>query len=297
MTSFFALFGTGHHPKFRALLDSRIAPLLSSTAYQFWRINDDAFSSSFYLRGYSGWALRLAQWIFKLAGVSKDVVALCNADTLSEQETIWNQKLSPVLLNSVVVALLKNPVFCWNALGVPLNQRRMLLNEGTVFEFVRDTLEPLASTYSLKNGAYFYLLALLGHYTTSSCPAYLTRAGFDALKANDAKAMDAFRLHTDSIVSVLRGLTQWSLTRAVIMDHLDWFAPGSEDVDQEVDEFHRVLAPGGFVLWRSAARRPWYNEAFARKGFVVTALAIREGPKVPIDRVNMYASFWKAVKI
>ena len=41
---------------------------------------------------------------------------------------------------------------------------------------------------------------LFGHYTPTSCPAYLTRAGFDALKANDAKIMNAFRLHTDSIV-------------------------------------------------------------------------------------------------
>jgi betaine lipid synthase len=93
-----------------------------------------------------------------LAGVSQDIIALCNSDTIAEQETIWHQKLRPVLLNPVVVALLKNPVFCWNALGVPLNQRKMLLNEGSVFEFVRDTLDPLPSTYSLKNGAYFYLL-------------------------------------------------------------------------------------------------------------------------------------------
>jgi betaine lipid synthase len=155
---FFALFGKGQHPQFRDLLDSKIAPLLSSIAYQFWRINEDAFSSSFYHHGYSGWALRLAQFVFKLAGVSKDVIALCNSDTIAEQAMIWRQKLRPVLFNPVVIVLLKSPVFCWNALGVPLNQRRMLLNEGTFFEFVRDTLDPLASTYSFKSGAYFYLL-------------------------------------------------------------------------------------------------------------------------------------------
>jgi len=65
-----------------------------------------------------------------------------------------------------------------------------------------------------------------------------------------------------SDASVLHGLAPWSLTRAVIMDHLDWFAPDSEDVNEEVEEFHRVLAPGGFVLWRSAARQPWYNEVY-----------------------------------
>lgn len=155
---FYALFGMGHHPDFRGLLDRKLAPLLSSIAYQFWRTNDDAFSSSSYLRGYSGWALRFAQIIFKLAGVSNEVDAFCNSDTIVEQEAIWQQKLRPVLLNPFTVALLKSPIFCWNALGVPLNQRQMLLNEDTVFEFVRDSLDPLASAYSLKNGAYFYLL-------------------------------------------------------------------------------------------------------------------------------------------
>ncbi|KAJ7497210.1 hypothetical protein FB451DRAFT_1458187 [Mycena latifolia] len=294
---FFALFGEGRHPNFRGLLDSKIAPYLSSSAYQFWRINAQSFSSSFYLRGYSGWALRLASYIFRLAGVSKDVEALCNADTLEQQEDIWRRKLRPVLLNQLVVALLKNPVFCWNALGVPLNQRKMLLDEGGVYEFIRDTLDPLASAYLFKTGNYFYLLALLGHYTHSSCPEYLTRSGFDTLKANNGQALDAFRLHTDSIVNVLRGLSDASLTRALIMDHLDWFTPGSPDIDEEAAELHRVLATGGSVFWRSAARKPWYNANFERQGFKVTSLGVRQGPEAAIDRVNMYASFWRAVKI
>ncbi|KIK86599.1 hypothetical protein PAXRUDRAFT_831896 [Paxillus rubicundulus Ve08.2h10] len=293
---FFAMFGQGQHPHFRNLLNSKISPLLSSIAYQFWRVQDKAFTKAFYLGGYSGWALRLAQVIFAIAGVSKDAEALCSATTIAEQETIWREKLKPVLLNPIVVALLKSPVFCWNALGVPLNQRKMLLDEGSIYEFVRDTLDPIPSTYSFKEGAYFYPLALTGHYTPSSCPAYLTRSGFEALKANNGKATDAFRLHTDSIFNVLQGLSTWSLTRAVIMDHLDWFSPGSKDVDDEVSELARVLAPEGFVLWRSAARQPWYQEVFTRHGFVVTAISIRKGPEVALDMVNMYASFWKAVK-
>lgn len=292
---FFAMFGEGRHPDFRALLDSKIAPNLSSVAYQFWRLNDDAFSSAFYLRGYSGWALRLARLVFSLAGVSADVEALCNSDTLEEQQKIWEGKLRHVLLNPVVVALLRNPVFCWNALGVPLNQRRMLLEEGSVYDFICHTLDPLASKYLFKTGAYFYLLALLGHYTPNSCPAYLTRAGFDVLQANDGKVMDSFRLHTESIVNVLRGLSQGSLTRALLMDHLDWFSPGSVEVQEEVNQFKRVLAVGGMVFWRSASRKPWYNEMFQEAGFEVTPIAIRNG-LIAIDRVNMYASCWRAVK-
>ncbi|KAK7472614.1 hypothetical protein VKT23_000727 [Stygiomarasmius scandens] len=294
---FFSLFGLGHHPNFRHLLDTKIAPHLSSSAYQFWRINSEAFSSSFYLHGYSGWALRLAKFVFRLAGVTEDVERICNCDTLEEQVDIWETKLRPVLLNSVVVTLLKNPVFCWNALGVPLNQRRMLLNEGTMYEYVRDTLDPLLSTYLLKNDNYFYHMALLGHYSLSSCPTFLTRSGFEKLKANNGQELETFRLHTDSIFNVLRGLPKWSLTRAIIMDHLDWFSPGSKDVDNEVSEFARVVSPGGMVFWRSAGRMPWYNEVFERRGFKVVPLGVRKGPEEALDRVNMYASFWKAVKM
>jgi betaine lipid synthase len=72
------------------------------------------------------------------------------------------------------------------------------------------------------------------------------------------------------------------------MDHLDWFTPGSPDTDEEVAELYRALTPGGFVLWRSAARRPWYNANFERQGFQVTALGVRQGEGGPaLDRVNM----------
>lgn len=60
--------------------------------------------------------------------------------------------------------------------------------------------------------------------------------------------------------SVLRGLSSKSLTRALVMDHLDWFTPGDAGADEEIAEIHRVVVRGGLVFWRSASRAPWYNE-------------------------------------
>ncbi|KAJ6630276.1 hypothetical protein B0H10DRAFT_1983869 [Mycena sp. CBHHK59/15] len=293
---FFAMFGGGQHPRFRSLLDYKIAPYLSSAAYQFWKRHDGAFDSSFYLNGYSGWALRIMRIIFGLAGVSGDVAALCDADTLEQQESIWREKLRPVMLNPAVVLLLRNPVFCWNALGVPLNQRKMLLRDGGMSEYVQETLDPLVSTYLLKTGNYFYLLALLGHYTHQSCPAYLTRSGFNSLKANNGEAMDTFRLHTKSMLHALRSLSALTLTHVILMDHLDWFPETSREVDDEIAEIYRVLDYSGSVFWRSAARTPWYNKNFEIGGFTVTALYVRNSSGPPMDRVNMYASFFKATK-
>ncbi|KIY44344.1 S-adenosyl-L-methionine-dependent methyltransferase [Fistulina hepatica ATCC 64428] len=309
---FFALFGDGCYPNFSELLASDLAPYLSSAAYQFWSLNDDAFMSSFYLHGYSGWAIRLAAFMFRMAGVTEQVQQLCNAENLQEQERIWNSGVRAALINRVVVAVLKTPAFCWNAscllrslipsdswpqaLGVPMNQRQMLLNEGSVYDYLVDTLDPIVTTYHLKNGAYHFLLTLLGHYTPQSCPAYLTQKGFETLKANVGEVLDAFLLHTDTIINVLRGLSDWSLTRVVLMDHLDWFTPGSLDVDEEVDQVYRTVRPGGYVLLRSAAKMPWYMDVFKKRGFKITQLSARQGNKFAIDRVNMYASFWRAYK-
>ena len=101
---------------------------------------------------------------------------------------------------------------------------------------------------------------LLGHYTSTSCPLYLKRTSFDTLRANDASLLDAIRIHTDSISNVLKGMPPDSLTRAIVMDHLDWFAEGSAEVLEEVLYLRRALKKGGFVMFRSAARKPWYAE-------------------------------------
>ncbi|KAJ2086403.1 hypothetical protein GGI09_006700 [Coemansia sp. S100] len=80
------------------------------------------------------------------------------------------------------------------------------------------------------------------------------------------------------------------------MDHMDWFSP--EDADSEVVALARVVKKAGFVLWRSAARIPWYIDVFEKHGFIVEALDIRQPNSMkPLDRVNMYASLYKATKL
>ena len=68
------------------------------------------------------------------------------------------------------------------------------------------------------------------------------------------------------------------------------------DLDREVVEIARVIAPGGAVFWRSAAKHPWYSQRFEKAGFRVAPVHIRETGR-PIDNVNMYASFYKAVRV
>lgn len=121
---YWKIFGEGRHEHFESLLTLKMSPFLSSYvqdptayvrlmarhAYAYWKANASQFSRNFYFRGYSGWALRLAQVAFFLAGVSKHVENLCQAKSIDEQERIWKKHLRPVLLNKVMLkGFLGNP--------------------------------------------------------------------------------------------------------------------------------------------------------------------------------------------
>lgn len=198
----------------------------------------------------------------------------------------------------------------WSALGVPMNQARMFLNETTPLNYAIDTLDPVASTQHMSGGAYWYYLCLMQRYSKTSRPLYLSPEGFAQLKRDGGALVDHFRLHTDSLINVLKQLSAGSLSVAVIMDAQDWFDPSSEagkghpdlpavqsvtskpekpcQLTLTVKEFHRVLRQGGRVFFRSAAMQPWYTKIYEREGFTVEPLGVRTvGTKKPIDGVNM----------
>ncbi|WWC92743.1 uncharacterized protein L201_007702 [Kwoniella dendrophila CBS 6074] len=321
---FWLLFGEGRHPEFKKLLTTKLSPYLSSHAYAYWLSNHWQFSRNFYFRGYSGWALRLAQIAFFLSGVSNDVKKLCKATNVQEQDKIWKKRIRPVFLGKWMVKLfLGNPMFNWHALGVPQNQMNCFLQDGTVEDYIKATLDPIPKLTTLKDDNYFFLLCLNGRYTRSSCPSFLKPEGFRALK--NSKSTNSLKSHTDTILNVLRGLPDGSLTKIIVMDSMDWFDPidpnvqlptsssNAEDqfdsnspeksleylrseLDYEIIEMLRVLKKNGLVIWRSASKKPWYIQRFQLAGFNVNPIDIRENGKA-IDRVNMYASFWKAEKI
>lgn len=323
---FWQLFGEGCHKDFEKLLNTKIAPFLSPQAYAYWQTNVHEFTDNFFLRGYSGWALRLADVAFYVTGRSGDVKKLISASTRAEQVQIYSTRIRPVILNPLMKLMLASPFFCWNALGVPKNQLNCLLADGSIEDFICATLDPVPSVAVLKNEGYHYFLCLNGKYSRSSCPIYLTYDGFQALKAKAGVKTDKINLHTDTILHVLRDLPSESLTKIIVMDSLDWFDPIPEDtplpsafdepphvasakspeeeyeqlkseLDYEILEMKRVLRVGGHAIWRSAGKYPWYRKRFQLAGFEIAPIDIRDSNSPAIDRVNMYASLWRATKV
>ncbi|KAG0761744.1 hypothetical protein G6F57_007623 [Rhizopus arrhizus] len=282
---FWRMFGAGFHPKFSTLLHEKISPHLSSYAFQYWSHHSNRFDHKFYKTGYSGLALSILEWWIRMQGLEDAVNNMVSANTIEEQKKIWDNKIRPAIFSPMIQKVLHNPMFMWNALGVPINQMNMFLNECTCQEYIENTLDPIPSYSLFKNDQYFYYLCLKQCYSPTSCPSYLTKEGFNFLKTSGA--LNAFRLHTESILEALRSMSSNYLTRLVVMDHMDWFDPNAyQELENEIIEMKRVLQSGGQVYWRSAGTKPWYNSLFSKHEFVVEPLSIRR-PGYAIDRVNI----------
>jgi betaine lipid synthase len=166
----------------------------------------------------------------------------------------------------------------------------MYLSECTTVEYVAATFDPIVHRSLLKNDNYFYLLCLTGRYTSECCPDYLNPPVTSALKSS--RALESFRIHTDTVEQVLGRLTQKTLTKAVLMDHMDWMDWDGVEVRKEVVALRKAMKPGGQVMFRSAAKSPWYVKVYEEEGFVCQPVSIRQDNS--IDRINMYASTWIA---
>lgn len=106
----------------------------------------------------------------------------------------------------------------------------------------------------------------------------LTRSGFDPVPASRPLP------NTETSVAADRDTPEAALENL------------KSELDYEILEMKRVLSAGGHVVWRSAGKYPWYIQRFELAGFAVEAVDIREGGKA-IDRVNFYASLYRAKKL
>ncbi|KAH3660290.1 hypothetical protein OGAPHI_006876 [Ogataea philodendri] len=291
------MFGLGKIEGFNELLVTKMAPHMSSNAFQYWYAKGEKTFNvdgrGLYDTGFSKWALRMARYVFKICGVTADVDDLCTAKTIEEQKRIWDDKIKPTLFNPIVSKLLiGNPIFLWKALGVPANQAAMM--GPSVIKYVVDTLDPVITRSLISSDNYFYYLTLKGRYSETNCPDYLTKTAYKSFSGKNSP-IDNVRLHTDYLNDVFARLTKHSLTVAVIMDHMDWFDPEGKEADEEIAALNEALAHGGRVLLRSASTHPWYIKNFQDRGYICHPAGIRE-PGKSIDRINMYASTWVCTK-
>lgn len=275
---------------------------MSSLAFQFWLQNGPSVfanqSKGLYYSGGSGNALVLVGWLFRILNMSSEVRKLCSAQTLNEQREIWQRSIKTVLHSKILTwTVIGNEKWLWKALGVPPAQRNMIESDyqkqddadsmpkfksgHAVYEYVLNTFEPVVNTTLLSTSNHYYLLTLLGHYTPTSHPTYLSPKSH--VKLSKLSAFNGLRIHTDEISEVIARMRPGTLTIVVVMDSMDWFPPEGKQALKQIRALNRALKVKGRVMLRSAGLEPWYVKVFENEGFACRRVAVRV-PGSCIDR-------------
>ncbi|KAI7087873.1 hypothetical protein KC363_g8091 [Hortaea werneckii] len=164
-----------------------------------------------------------------------------------------------------------------------------------IWNYALQTLDPVVRDSLVSEDNHYYLLCLLGHYTSRCHPAYLAPRSHAKLSAPGA--LENVRIHTDELAEVFARMQPEALTIAVLMDSMDWFTPTGPEAAEQCRAVNRALKVGGRVLLRSAGLNPWYIRTFEQNGFSSRRVAARVPPGTCTDRVNMYASTWICTKV
>jgi S-adenosylmethionine-diacylglycerol 3-amino-3-carboxypropyl transferase len=259
---YFAIFGSGHHPNFRALYREKLRADLSPFAQTWWDKHWNWFVNrrrTFYFYGLSGMVVRGVRAYFRLRpGLANAINALLDARTLPEQQKIYDERVAPLLWNKTVNWIISRQ-FVMSLLGVPYPQRKLVEAQHVngVSGFIRECIEYVFRQLPIADN-YFYRVYITGEYRRDCCPEYLKQDGFNALKAG---LIDRISLHTATVTEFLTGNTA-PISRFVLLDHMDWMS--SYYPDALVAEWDAILAratPGARILLRSAHSRPAYLES------------------------------------
>ncbi|WPT16758.1 hypothetical protein PSENEW3_00004766 [Picochlorum sp. SENEW3] len=296
---FWKLFGEGRHENFPELFEKKLAPFLSQNSLKFWRTKQYYFRDGLYYHGGMGKVVWSMQILFKVLFLKGAVDKMLHAETLEEQKAIFNNswlvklfRTAPAPLLSVIsdtlALLLFNRVTLWFGAGVPLKQYQLIKQDGVhMSNYAARTFDGVAQNCLISKDNYFYYNCLTGSFAKDNCPDYLTKEGFDKLKAG---AVDSLFIVNDFFLPTLKAR---KYTKVILMDHVDWL--DDTTAKQVAKALGEQVKTGGRVIWRSAAFSPRYAAFIEAAGFSVERIQVQE-PGEMMDKVNMYSSFYLAIK-
>lgn len=295
---FFAIFGTGYHAGFAALYHDHLRVDLSPFAQQWWDRHADWFTSrrgSFYFHGLSGMVARgMRAWLRTRPRLRDSLRDLLAAGSLDEQRAIYDRRIAPQLWTRWVNWMIAQPVVM-NLLGVPYPQRRLVQAQHPdgIAGFIRESVGYVFRQLPVAEN-YFWQVYLTGRYRPDCCPEYLKRDNFMRLKQG---AVDCIETHTQTVTDFLRG-SEESITRYVLLDHMDWMS--SYYPQALAEEWEAILAraaPGARILLRSAQAQPaWLDQVRVGHDQRPLRSALRFKDDMarslqPDDRVHTYPGF------
>ncbi len=258
---FFNFFGFGKHAGNVENYKKFIAPNLDESTKQFWngngffgnlfngdRINYFA-NDGLYEHSRNGYFMRFFHTFARLLGCRTDEIL--KADSLAEQEKIYQQHIAPFFDLFVIKVIGKMPVTMFG-LGIPPQQydelRRDLAAGGSVIDIYRERAKRLACDYPIGEN-YFAWQAFGRKYDTENrqaVPEYLKEKNYETLKAN----VNRLQTKIGSITEEIKQNPIGTFNRFVFLDAQDWM--NSEAMTELWQAIAQKAESGSRIIFRTA---------------------------------------------
>jgi len=259
--SFYRFFGYGKHPDNVPAYQRHIRDHLDPMTRSFWETSDWPGRAvgpkriSYFRRGLYDQA-KLGQFFRVVHGIAKaarrDPARLLRAQSVAEQERIFDELFDPLFRNRIVRWLGRQPVAVYS-LGIPPSQHAAMLEEqqndgAKLFDMYRDRVRRLGCGFPLDDN-YFAWQAFgrrYDHEGRKALPDYLKRENYETIKA----MVDRVETHVASLGDYLRTESRGGLNSFILLDSQDWMPPSV--IDELWTLIGGVGGPGTRVIFRTA---------------------------------------------
>ncbi len=230
---FFGFFGFGKHAENVANYKKFIAPNLNASARQFWESNgffgnllhgdriNYFVKGGLYEHSRNGYFLRFFHEFSRAFG--RQPQEILQAETLAEQERLYEKNIAPFFDSLLVKTVGKMPVTMFG-LGIPPQQyeelKKDLSKNGNIIDVYRKRARRLACDYPIKEN-YFAWQAFSRKYDTENrqaVPEYLKAEHHEALKSNAHK----IKTNVGSVTEEIKRNPKGTFNRFVFLDAQDW---------------------------------------------------------------------------
>ena len=297
-TDFFNFFGCADSQANLTNYYKHISDQLDGAARTFWEGGSwlrknvvgpriEYFANNFYNYAKLGYLFRFCHTLAKV--FRRDPSKLLAAESLLEQEQIFDKTIAPFLDNNIVQLIGKHP-FIMFSLGIPPRQLEALRKDmtGDIICLYRERLKRLMCEFPIEDN-YFAWQALSRGYDRSNrraIPDYLKEENYALIKENVSRVVTL----VTPVTAFLREQPKHSLDRFVFLDAQDWME--HEQIEDLWREIFRVGRPGTRIIFRTGASESPIDAALPeslRKNFVYAHERSRELFK--LDRSAIYGGF------
>jgi S-adenosylmethionine-diacylglycerol 3-amino-3-carboxypropyl transferase len=302
---FFELFGRGALPNFGGTYHARVRPLLPSFARKIWDrrlhlLDGSTHRGSLYFCGSSGFfAYWINFYIDRIARVRDVIHEMLKATSIECQQRLFHEHNLGETVFGPMLRWFVSRDSTMSMLGVPRAQRMQIDKgyPGGIAQFIMDRVQHVFTQLALSDN-YFWRVYLTGQYTPQCCPEYLVESNYDKLREV------AHRVSTNnSTVTDFLKTQHESISRFVLLDHMDWLAANHCDaLAAEWQQIAYAATPDAKVLWRTAGLKcdfidPLEVECAGGRRQVGALLRYRTELADSLhqrDRVNTYGRFYVA---